>query len=159
MSLRVRLLLVLHPADQIRVNRTLFTHVPLKPIRTTKLAEVHNPTVSGEGGTNLIEAAYGDAEVDTDAAVDGFHTSAEQLSRDLTSLSLAPRSRWQTLLQLDLIRVCITIRPIVNPPVLWLTDFFRNETNLKSPLKLLNARHSSFLPLAQLHKTRSCLLG
>ncbi|KAI9886830.1 MAG: hypothetical protein M1823_001329 [Watsoniomyces obsoletus] len=86
------------------VNRTLFTHVPLRPISNGELAEIHNPTVSGEGGSSLIEAAYDNGGDDDDAAVDGFHTSAEQLSRDLTSLSLAPRSRWQTLLQLDLIR-------------------------------------------------------
>ena len=86
-----------------RTNRTLFTHVPARPITEFELAEVHNPTVSGEAGTSMIEAAYDDGEQEEER--EGVSSVVERLGEDLTTLSLVPRSRWQTLIQLDLIKV------------------------------------------------------
>ena len=97
--------LVSYIADCIcyRTNRTLFTHVPARPITESELAEVHNPTVSGEAGIGLIEAAYDDGEQEGEG--EGVSSVVERLGEDLTTLSLVPRSRWQTLIQLDLIKV------------------------------------------------------
>ncbi|KAA6412871.1 MAG: WD domain-containing [Lasallia pustulata] len=84
-------------------NRTLFTHVPTRQIGEDEIVRAIGPTASGEGGQNLIDAAFeqdgiGDGMLDTAAA------SLDQLSRDIVTLSLVPKSRWQTLLHLDDIR-------------------------------------------------------
>jgi U3 small nucleolar RNA-associated protein 21 len=77
-----------------------------------EIDKVQNPTASGEGGANIIEAAY-DESADDLGPVDSMPPTVEQLSQDLTSLSLVPRARWQTLIQLDLIRVRV---PLANSP-------------------------------------------
>ncbi|KAI1848220.1 hypothetical protein JX266_005933 [Neoarthrinium moseri] len=86
----------------IWTNKTLFTHVPTRQISEKEVGRMSGPTTSGEGGQGLIEAAFEDeapADDDTVAA-----PSIEQLSTDMMTLSLVPRSRWQTLLHLDLIK-------------------------------------------------------
>lgn len=92
----------------LRSNRTLFRHVPTRPITEQEIAEIENPTVSGEGSASLIEAAYDEDREDQDPFVAGGSTGVEQLSEDLMSLSLVPKSRWQTLVQLELIKVRFT---------------------------------------------------
>ncbi|KAF3007054.1 hypothetical protein E8E14_002842 [Neopestalotiopsis sp. 37M] len=83
-------------------NKTLFTHVPTRQISEKEIGQVEGPTTSGEGGQGLIDAAFEEAapaDEDTVAA-----PSLDQLSADMMTLSLVPRSRWQTLLHLDLIK-------------------------------------------------------
>ena len=68
------------------------------------MAEIALPNASGEGGQAMIEAAFAeqdDEETPADDAVSVF----DSLGRDMTTLSLIPRSRWQTLLHLDVIKV------------------------------------------------------
>lgn len=86
----------------IFTNRTLFTHVPTRQISETDVALVSAPTASGEGGENLVALAEEegeDEEEDTTAV-----PVMDQLSAKITTLSLVPKSRWQTLLHLDVIR-------------------------------------------------------
>lgn len=95
----------------IWTNRSLFTHVPTRHIPAAELlailtsdAAVQTPTASGEGGTNLVAAEDEDVDeeqVDIDPDLD---TDVQQLESSLTTLSLVPRSRWQNLLHIDLIR-------------------------------------------------------
>lgn len=83
-------------------NKTLFTHVPTRHISEHEIADVGAPTASGEGGKGAIDGAF----VDEVEEVDGVGAShLEQLSADMVTLSLVPKSRWQTLLHLDLIKV------------------------------------------------------
>ncbi len=82
-------------------NKTLFTHVPTRHISESEIANVAGPTASGEGGAGVIDAALVEGEEDADSAAP---PSLDQLSDDLLTLSLVPKSRWQTLLHLDLIR-------------------------------------------------------
>ena len=83
-------------------NKALFTHVPTRHISEDEIAEISGPTVSGEEGHGLIDGAFEDEEEDVDdAAPSGF---LDQLSADMLTLSLVPKSRWQTLLHLDLIK-------------------------------------------------------
>ncbi|PGH22980.1 hypothetical protein AJ80_02895 [Polytolypa hystricis UAMH7299] len=83
-------------------NRSLFLHVPTRNIDEDAIAEITAPTASGEGGAVMIEAAFEeDQAVDSDA---GPIIPTEQLSRDLMTLSITPKSRWQTLLHLDAIK-------------------------------------------------------
>jgi U3 small nucleolar RNA-associated protein 21 len=85
-------------------NKTLFKHVPTRHISEREIADVTAPTVSGEGGQGLIEAAFEDDRADGDDEGTAPVESLEQLSKDMLTLSLVPKSRWQTLLHLDLIR-------------------------------------------------------
>lgn len=90
----------------IWTNRALFTHVPTRQVSELDMAHVTaGPTASGEGGYALIDAAYEEDTTVEDEYADKAPSSAlDQLSADLTTLSLVPRSRWQTLLHLDLIK-------------------------------------------------------
>ncbi|KAL3419856.1 U3 small nucleolar RNA-associated protein 21-like protein [Phlyctema vagabunda] len=83
-------------------NKTLFTHVPTRHISENEIANISGPTVSGEGGQGVIDGAFEDEQA---AIEDTAPTqSLDQLSSDMMTLSLVPKSRWQTLLHLDLIK-------------------------------------------------------
>ncbi|KAI9881631.1 MAG: hypothetical protein M1830_000196 [Pleopsidium flavum] len=84
-------------------NRSLFTHVATRNISDEEIAKVPQPTASGEGGQSLIEAAFDQLD-DEDSGMDGLLPTSDQLSKDIMSLSLVPKSRWQTLLHLDVIK-------------------------------------------------------
>ena len=86
----------------IWTNRTLFTYVPTRHIREDEITQAILPTASGEGGQGLLDAAF-ESEPEEDNHPDGLSTTTDQLSQDLMTLSLVPRSRWQTLLHLDTI--------------------------------------------------------
>ncbi|KAM3421008.1 hypothetical protein BST61_g1433 [Cercospora zeina] len=98
----------------IWTNRSLFTHVSTRHITHKELlAVIHStttsaPTASGEGSTNLIAASAHESDAEDDAEAIDLETDPaselDTLSADLISLSLVPRSRWQNLLHLDLIR-------------------------------------------------------
>jgi U3 small nucleolar RNA-associated protein 21 len=87
----------------IWTNRTLFTHVSTRHISEAEIATITAPTASGEGGVAIIEAA---AEEDHDEEEEDqtMVPIMDQLSSQITTLSLVPKSRWQTLLHLDVIR-------------------------------------------------------
>ncbi|KAI1324010.1 WD domain-containing protein [Xylariaceae sp. FL0255] len=85
-------------------NKALFTHVPTRQISEATIEKTAGPTATGEGGQGLLEAAFED-ENSEDADGDSVSApSVDQLSSDMMTLSLVPRSRWQTLLHLDLIK-------------------------------------------------------
>lgn len=83
-------------------NKTLFTHVPTRHISENEIAEISGPTVSGEGGHGLIDGAFEDETEEAEDVAPAL--SLDQLSADMLTLSLVPKSRWQTLLHLDLIK-------------------------------------------------------
>ena len=88
----------------IWTNKTIFTHVPTRQISESAVEKVAGPTASGEGGQGLLEAAFEEdapEEEDDDTLA---APSLDQLSAEMMTLSLVPRSRWQTLLHLDLIK-------------------------------------------------------
>ncbi|KAI1210959.1 WD domain-containing protein [Annulohypoxylon truncatum] len=84
-------------------NKTLFTHVPTRQISEESIKQISGPTASGEGGQGLLEAAFEEA-TSQEAEDDVAPPNLDQLSADMMTLSLVPRSRWQTLLHLDLIK-------------------------------------------------------
>lgn len=82
------------------------------------------PSLQGEAeGTNLQELTA--STMDDDHA---FNPNTNQLSDELLTLSLVPRSRWQTLLNLDTIKV----RPILHLLFVILVFIFgvRSHANL-----------------------------
>lgn len=87
-------------------NRTLFTHVPTRLLREDEIIDVNAPTPSGEGGKTIVDAAFEndeDESTDDDSTFDKLRSAASQLSDSLQTLSLVPKSRWQTLLHLETI--------------------------------------------------------
>ena len=87
-------------------NRTLFTSVPTRLLREDEITPVAAPTTSGEGGRGIIDASFEDPEPELDAESTEYNAlaSVDQVSKDLLSLSLVPKARWQTLVHLDTIR-------------------------------------------------------
>jgi U3 small nucleolar RNA-associated protein 21 len=83
-------------------NKTLFTHVPTRHISENEIASISGPTVSGEGGHGIIDGAFEDKASDVEDSAPAL--SLDQLSADMMTLSVVPKSRWQTLLHLDLIK-------------------------------------------------------
>ena len=95
-------------ADSIGVNvwtnRSLFMHVSAHQVDEERIETASLPTTSGQGGEPLLAAALEDARPESEnMPVDGAISTVDQLSADMTTLSLVPRSRWQTLLHLDII--------------------------------------------------------
>jgi len=88
----------------IWTNRTLFKHVPTRQISEKDIAAVSKPTASGEDGEGILEAAFVDEDADEDDRDAISAPVLDQLSRDMMTLSLVPKSRWQTLLHIDVIK-------------------------------------------------------
>jgi U3 small nucleolar RNA-associated protein 21 len=72
-------------------------------LKDDEIVDLTSPTASGEGGISIIEAAFEDSEKEENST--GVYTTADQLSDKMLTMSLVPRARWQTLLNLDVIRV------------------------------------------------------
>ena len=86
-------------------NRSLFMPVSTKNMDEDLIGDIKAPTASGEGGVGRVEAAFTeDYEYDE---TDGPVLSTEQISKEMVTLSLVPKSKWQTLLHLDSIKVII----------------------------------------------------
>lgn len=90
------------PGVALWTNKALFKHVPTRQISEKEISLLQGPTASGEGNEGTLEGAFEDEEEDADA--DLVAPTVDQLSSDMTTLSLVPRSKWQTLLHLDLIK-------------------------------------------------------
>lgn len=83
-------------------NKGLYKHVPTRQISEKEVALLSGPSVSGEGNQGILEGAFEEEEEEKDDAV--LSSTVEQLSSDMMTLSVVPKSRWQTLLHLDLIK-------------------------------------------------------
>ncbi|KAL8712068.1 MAG: hypothetical protein Q9225_007004 [Loekoesia sp. 1 TL-2023] len=99
-------------ADSVGINlwnnRTLFTHVPTRMIEDDEIMEATLPTTSGEGGQGLLDAAFEEIEEeiegDEDFLIEDSHSTIDTINKDLLTLSLVPKARWQTLLHLQTIK-------------------------------------------------------
>ncbi|KAL7627455.1 rRNA-processing protein utp21 [Parahypoxylon ruwenzoriense] len=111
-------------------NKTLFTHVPTRQISEDSVKQISGPTASGEGGQGLLEAAFEDT-ISNEEEDDVAPPNLDQLSADMMTLSLVPRSRWQTLLHLDLIKK--RNKPIEPPKAPEKAPFFLPSTISAGP--------------------------
>lgn len=98
----------------IWTNRTLFTHVPTRHISEADIIDMDAPITSGENTEAILEAAFDEDEDVEDDAI--LAPSIDQLSSDLLTLSLVPKSKWQTLLHLDAIRTRNKPKEAPKPP-------------------------------------------
>ncbi|DAA77989.1 TPA_exp: Uncharacterized protein A8136_5692 [Trichophyton benhamiae CBS 112371] len=83
-------------------NKCLFMHVPTRHIEEDTAVAVAAPTASGEGGVAMIEAAFDDSWLSDDQKQPVL--TPDQLSHNMMTLSMTPKTRWQTLLHLDTIK-------------------------------------------------------
>ncbi|KAM5499654.1 rRNA-processing protein utp21 [Microsporum canis] len=83
-------------------NKSLFTHVPTRHLEEDSVAVVATPTASGEGGVVMIEAAFDDNDISGGEKPPVL--TPDQLSHNMMTLSMTPKTRWQTLLHLDTIK-------------------------------------------------------
>lgn len=119
-------------------NRSLFMPVSTKNVDESTVADVSAPSMSGENGTAPVETAFShEPEQDEE---DGLAVISEQLGKDMLTLSAVPRSRWQTLLHLDLVKVRF-LRFVYDFGLLTNT---RSAIDPKSHRKLQKKRRFSF---------------
>ena len=88
-------------------NRALFAYVPTRPLKESEEILQHTPTTSGENGQSIVTAAFDLSEEKHDEdelALISQQDCIQDLDRTMQTLSLVPKSRWQTLLHLDTIR-------------------------------------------------------
>lgn len=97
-------------ADEVGVhiwnNKSLFTN--FRPVHIDETAVVSNvaSVTSTESGSGMVDAALiTDMDVEDQ---DKTAISFEQLDRDMTTLSIVPRATWQTLINLDVVRVSLS---------------------------------------------------
>jgi U3 small nucleolar RNA-associated protein 21 len=94
-------------ADEVGINvwnnKTQFSNLPQKHVEEDDITEAWGHTTVKELGSGIIEAAFVDGM--EYSAQEGPVTSVEQLYRDMMTLSVIPKSSWQTLLHLETIRV------------------------------------------------------
>lgn len=111
----------------IWTNRAIFKHVPTRQISEKEIGQISGPTTSGEGGQGLVEAAFEDDSKEGEEEDGVAAPELDQLSADMVTLSLVPKSRWQTLLHLDLIKK--RNKPTEAPKAPEKAPFFLPSTN------------------------------
>ncbi|EEY22137.1 U3 small nucleolar RNA-associated protein [Verticillium alfalfae VaMs.102] len=121
-----------HLIDAIRLEKAS------PPALSTNFREGGGTTTyadaSGEGSKGLVEAAFDDeAEPEEDDPT--VAPAIDQLSSDMMTLSLVPKSRWQTLLHLDLIKQ--RNKPTEAPKVPEKAPFFLPSTSGGKPVPAL----------------------
>ena len=139
-----------------RANRAQFAEVAFHTVSDEDVQEIPLPSMHSTAEddskhylsprrwklSNILVVIEGLAALTTqDAPVDVFSTPP-QLDGELVTLTLLPRSRWQTLLNLDVIQVSNISRPLI---IRILTCYCSNETNQKNHRRLQKKRHSSYL--------------
>jgi len=89
-------------AEGSRANKAQFSDVALRHIdEDEEIIEVGLPGVEGLGDSGELEGVEAVGAPD----ISDVYTTPEQLRDELLTLSLMPRSRWQTLLNLETIKV------------------------------------------------------
>ena len=82
--------------------------MPTRHLAEDDIAEIDAPTPSGENRQGLVNfAGEGDiinGEEEEAVALGSTASTVDQLSSDLQTLSVVPKTKWQTLLHLDIIR-------------------------------------------------------
>lgn len=84
-------------------NRAQFFTVSTRQINEEDFNSITSPNNSADGGSNLLDGAFNENEVDLDDTI-GKYDSLEQISKDLLTLSLGPRNTMNILLNLDTIK-------------------------------------------------------
>lgn len=84
-------------------NRAQFHPVSTRHVEESDFPTVLLPNVSGDGGSTMIEGAL-DNENDDEFDVNQVYQSVDQIDEKLLTLSVGPRTKYQTILHLDIIK-------------------------------------------------------
>ncbi|KAK9464493.1 Utp21 specific WD40 associated putative domain-containing protein [Lipomyces arxii] len=112
-------------------NRTVFKQVSFKQITADEIATIELPSIAGSSTT----VEYGDDEDEVDD-VSGTYVSPEQLSAQLVTVSLGPRNRFLSLLNMDVIKQ--RNKPVEPPKAPAQAPFFLSltgQTEVKTEVK------------------------
>ncbi|CAH6723056.1 U3 small nucleolar RNA-associated protein 21 [[Candida] jaroonii] len=83
-------------------NKSQFKHISTRHIEEDEFSNILMPNISGEGGSNLIEGALDEEEGEGEEFIkDG---ELKQIDSDLVTLSLGSKSKYRTLLHIDVIK-------------------------------------------------------
>lgn len=126
-------------------NKTLFRHVPSRQIdEDTGVLDLTDGAIFDDTSTLAIQDGITDSQQQQTRKVDEI----EQLNDDLLTLSLVPKSRWQTLLQLDDIRA--RNKPIEPPKEPQKAPFFLSSAlSTTSPQRPAEVNSSSAVTSAE----------
>ena len=86
----------------IWTNRALFMNISTRQISEEEVGTTELPGPAGEHNQLVLSSAY-DEMVEVDVVQHLQKSISDQLSENMTTLSLVPKSRWQTLMHLDII--------------------------------------------------------
>lgn len=86
-------------------NRSQFRTIPVRRIQEEDIPALNEalPSISGREGEGVLEGAFDEDETSEDDEVNGI-SSVDQLSEDLLTMSLQPRAKMWSLLNLEAIR-------------------------------------------------------
>lgn len=129
-------------------NRTLFAHIPTRLLKEDEIIPAIAVTPSRENGEGIIDAAFDEEkgeEVQETASNETAPT--DQLSLDMLTLSLVPKSRWQTLLHLNTIRQ--RNKPKEPPKALEKAPFFLPSLDSAKPAEPTNPKEQNQTTLAE----------
>lgn len=84
-------------------NRAQFHPVSTRHMEDHEFSTSLLPNVSGEGGASIIEGALDDA-AEEELEASQYYKSLDQIDKDLLTLSVGPRSKYQTILHVDIIK-------------------------------------------------------
>lgn len=85
-------------------NKSQFTQVSTRHVGEDEIRDAEMPTASGEGGAGIIEVALEEPDDNKDDVLLDTFSTVDQLSAELLTLSMVPKTKWQNLLNLDIIR-------------------------------------------------------
>ncbi|KAH3669146.1 hypothetical protein WICMUC_004985 [Wickerhamomyces mucosus] len=84
-------------------NRAQFKAVSTRHIEEDEFVSIGLPNSSGEGGSTMLDGAFDEDGEDNEVHTNHYE-SLEQINKDLITLSLGPRNKLNTLLNLDIIK-------------------------------------------------------
>lgn len=88
----------------IWTNRAQFKAISTRTVDEEEFAKAILPNASAEGNSSILAGALGDDETEEDTTLFNKYESLEQINEDLITLSLGPRNKMNTLLNLNIIK-------------------------------------------------------
>ena len=89
----------------IWTNRAQFKAISTRTVNEEEFAKAILPTVSAEGNSSMLAGALGnDDDENNEGELSNVYHSLDQINKDLITLSLGPRNKMNTLLNMDIIK-------------------------------------------------------
>lgn len=85
-------------------NRAQFRQVSSRQVEESEFSNILMPNVSGDGGSSMIDGALDNVDDANDDDFFSNYASIDQIDESLVTLSLGSRSKYNTILHLDVIK-------------------------------------------------------